>query len=149
MPLSLNATRFGLAEHKRNVWHAVLPEGDDYENVFDPSYWAHVATKMRAGDEIIVINDQMTLRAHLVVKKAERLFVQVVEVSKVDLTIQTSSSEVLADYAVEVKWAGPHDKFRVERIRDGKREVLSAGMDKDAAEKWAADHLKTIGKKAA
>ena len=149
MPLSLNASRFGLAEHKRNVWHAVLPEGEDYANVFNPAYWAHVAAKMRAGDEIIVINDEMTLRAHLVVKNAARMFAQVVEVSKVDLSIQATSSEVVAEYHVEVKWAGPHDKFRVERIRDGKREVLVAGMDKDTADKWAADHMKTIGKKAA
>jgi len=149
MPLSINASRFGLAEHKRNVWHAVLPAGDAYESVFDPTYWAHVAGKMRPGDEIILINDQMTIRAHLVVKAVDRMFAQVVEVSKVDLASQTASPEVIADYVVEVKWAGPHDKFRVERVRNGRREVLQAGMDKDAADKWASDHLKTIGKKAA
>jgi hypothetical protein len=150
MSLSLNATRFGLAMHKRNVWHAVLPEGVEYETVFKPAFWAHVASKMRPGDEVIVINDEMTVRAELVVKNAERLWAQLIEVSRVDLTAQVAAPEALADYHVEVKWAGPHDKFRVERVRNGQREVLASGMaDKEIAERWRADHLKTIGQKAA
>lgn len=148
MSLSLNAARFGLAEHKRNVWHAVVPEGTDYEAVFEPAYWAHVAVKMRPGDEIIVINDEMTYRAELVVRNAARMWAQVAEVSRVDLATE-AAPDALSDYKVEVKWAGPHDKFRVERIRNGKRETLASGMDKDAAEKWKAEHLKTIGQKAA
>lgn len=149
MGLSLNASRFGLAEHRRNVWHAVIPAGSDYSEIFNPGYWAHVAQKMRPGDEVVVINDEMTLRALLVVKSAAHLFAQVVEVSKVDLTDAQASPEVTGDYEVTVKWAGPHDKFRVERVRNGKKEVLASGMDKDAADKWATDHLKTIGVKAA
>jgi hypothetical protein len=147
--MRLHASRFGLADQKRNVWHAVLPAETDYQAVFSPDYWAHVSQKMRPGDEIILLNDEMTLRAHLVVKRAGHLFAQVVEIDCVSLTDAPASGEPeTTDYQVQVAWAGPHDKFRVERIRGGKKEVLARGMDKDAADKWAADHLKTISKAA-
>jgi hypothetical protein len=148
MSLSLSAARFGLAEHKRNEWHAVIPEGTDYEAVFDPGFWSHVAGKMRPGDKVTVINDQMTFHAELIVKNAARLWAQVVEISRTELA-SMSPPDVVSDYQVDVKWAGPHDKFRVERVRGGKKDILASGMDKDAAEKWKAEHLKTIGQKAA
>jgi hypothetical protein len=147
--MRLHASRFGLADQKRNVWHAILPAETDYQEIFKPDYWAHVSQKMRAGDEIVILNDEMTMRAHLVVKRAGHLFAQVVEVSRVSLSDAPASEEPEAkDYDVQVVWAGPHDKFRVERVRSGKRDVLARGMDKDAAEKWAADHLKTVAKAA-
>lgn len=149
MGLSLHASRFGQAEHKRNEWHVIMPAGEPFESCLAPGYWAHVAAKMRPGDEITVINDEMSIYAKLMVRQAERIWASVVVIHKTDLG--TATPEVSSDdYKVEVEWAGPHDKHRVIRLRGDKKEVLSKGHEtSDSAQKWATDHMRTVNVKRA
>lgn len=144
--MQLQNSRFGLADHKRNKWMAVIPAGVPYEKIFEPAYWAHVAVKLRPCDEIIVFDDEMTYRAELVVAQAERVWAKVIELNR--LALVAEDAPVSAD-VIEVKWAGPHDKHRVERVHDGKRDVLARGLDKEAAEKEAARYVKEMGARAA
>lgn len=141
---ALHPSRFALAEHKFNRWAIIQPAGEAFEEVLKPGYWAHVGASLRIGDEIRVINDEMNVYARLLVVTCERLWanVHVLDFQPIEAATEGGSSE----YSVKVEWAGPHDKHRVFRMRDGQKDVLSAKHEtKELALKWAAEHMKTVG----
>lgn len=148
MGLSLHASRFAQADQKFNRWTIVQPVGETVDNCLDPGYWAHVASKLRVGDEIRVLNDEMTHYALLLVVASERLWAKVVVLSQMPLAAAGAKPD--DGYVLETEFAGPHHMHRVYRVRDGQKDILSHGhATKDAAMKWAAEHLKTIAPKAA
>jgi 16S rRNA U1498 N3-methylase RsmE len=148
MGLSLHASRFAQADQKFNRWTIVQPVGASVEDCLDPGYWAHVASKLRVGDEIRVLNDEMTHYAVLLVVESDRLWAKVAILNQASLTV--GSVKPGDDYAVEVEYAGPHHMHRVYRMRGGQKEVLSHGhQSKDAALRAAAEHMKTVAPKAA
>ena len=144
MAISLHASRFGLAEHKRLQWHVIMPEGTPFDACLDPGYWAHIASKLKPGAEITVIDDRMSFYARLIVRDAGRVWakVSVLEYKELEEAVAGAPD----GYEVSVEYAGPHDKHRVYREQDGKKVVLSRHHEtKEAALKWAEDHKRTIG----
>lgn len=148
--MQLHATRFSLAEQKRNTWFVTLPAGSDYSEVFTPRFWSHVAVKLRPADLIEVMNDEMTFRAVLIVRACDRLSASVVEVAKIEFSGALASEDAQPS-TVEVQWRGPHDKHCVVRIAsDGKKDVLATGFGtKEEAEAAKLSHMKTFALKAA
>ncbi len=147
MGLSLHASRFGLAEQKFNRWDAIQPAGEDFSACLNPGYWAHIAVKLRIGDEIRVTNDEGNLYAMLYVVNRDRTWAQVAVIHKQDLSAaEIPQAEAGSDYRVEVEFAGRYDKHRVVRVRSGQKETLSKGHEtKESAMAWAADHMRTVG----
>jgi len=144
MGLALHQSRFALASFKFNVYSVVIPETDTLEDCQKPEYWAHVASKLRAGDEIRIVNDQSSLYARFYVLEAGNIWAKVAVIETAELS---AAAAVSGDgVKVEVKFAGPHHRWRVTRLAGGNREILQANFEtEDAAKVWAADYVKTIG----
>jgi len=144
MGLALHQSRFALASFKFNTYSVVIPETDTLEDCQKPEYWAHVASKLRAGDEIRIVNDQSSLYARLYVLEAGNIWAKVAVIETAELS---AAAPVSGDgVKIEVKFAGPHHRWRVTRLAGGNREILQANFEtEDAAKVWAADYVKTIG----
>jgi hypothetical protein len=145
--MQLHASRFGLAEQRRNQWYVTLPAGVPYDEVFKAGFWAHIAQKLRPTDTIEVIDDEMSFRAILMVRAAARLSASVVEISKVMLGDAPADEDTAKIF---VEWRGPHGKHSVVRSGPKGKEVLASGFDtKEAAEIAKIDHMKIFNLKAA
>src|SRR5690349_9367656 len=64
----LPEVRFQAAEFSRRIWDAKLEAGTDFQEVFNPEFWAHNARRMRQRDLVFVGNDEDTLFAILRVR---------------------------------------------------------------------------------
>lgn len=143
-------SRFQGAEYARMNYVYTVEAGTPYDELFEPSFWAHVASEkqIRPFDIFEIRPDEGTYFAELLVVEAERNFVRVLEIRYVDLTKAKKSAPINADNGFVVQWAGPHDKFRV--VRPAKKPgesnaVMKAGFaDKDSAQAWLAENRKSL-----
>lgn len=137
--MKLAIPRFKQADYVRTV-HAIVPEdGTPYEALFEPSYWAHVAEKMKPFDRVEVRAEDGSYYAELIVLASERLAARVAEIVKVDLEVP--EQEINSEY--KVKWKGPQHKWAVVRISDG--ETVHKGSDTpEQAQKALAELVKTL-----
>lgn len=122
---ALNATRLQRAEHYFSPYAVVLPAADTLEEALKPEYWAHVASKLRQGDTIRIMPEDGSYYAEALVRATGTGF------AKVELLRHIPFDETDADQVpdtIEVKWGGPHDKWRIIRRSDG--HVLARGLDK-------------------
>lgn len=137
----LATKRFQSAEHMRNIWYVTPEHGTPFDAVIDPKYWAHVSARMRPRDRIEVDAEDGTYFAELMVIDAGRLFAKVKVLRKHDFESKESVTDAGPDF--EVKYAGPHAKWRV--LRKSDRAVLKEGCeDKQAALTWAQEHSKAL-----
>lgn len=130
------APQFKEAEYIRRVWCASPEQGVTVEDMLVPSFWAHVAKQLRAGDRIEVVAKDGAWFAELFVRSASDNGAKVAVLRAVKLT-----EEVLAveseDY--EIKYRG-NAKWSV--VRKSDKAVLADGQEtKEQAAEWLADHL--------
>jgi len=125
---ALNATRLQRADHYFSDYAVVLPGADTLEDALKPEYWAHVAPKLRQGDTIRIIPEDDSYFAEALVRATGTGFAKL-ELLR-HIPFDAAQTEAVPD-TVEVKWGGPHDKWRVIRRSDG--HVLARGLDKAAA----------------
>ncbi len=115
--------------------------GVTLEQILEPSYWAHIAPKLTAYDEIRVITDDEQWVAYLLVLFAERNFAKV-KVDRVIKIDENAVSEYQSD-KLKVDWKGAHQKFSVIRLSDSK--IIHSGCKtRDEATQWMRQHEKTI-----
>lgn len=151
--ISLRGNRFGLAEHMINRFAVNADADTTIEDILKPEYWANVAMNLRphGGDEIIVICEDMSFRAHLWVVSAGHTWAIVRLIG--DPIIAKAQEEreipVSDDARVFVQWRGPHDRYAVmRREEDGTKTKIRVGLpSRDDAEREARDHLKVILKR--
>ena len=136
-----------LAEHKRNIWYATAEHGITKDDILNPSYWGHVANRLRPKDRIEIQNEDDSFFAELLVISSDKTWAKVVLLKYVDLN--QSATEITKDQADQVTsayaviWRGPK-KYSV--VRKSDRAVMQEGMhSKEDAESWLAVHLKTQG----
>lgn len=136
----IHPSRFREAEVSRNVW-VVVPEHDtSFEDLLQPSYWAHIAEKVRPTDRIEVYAEDGSYFAELIVRTSTRLSVSVALLRKVDLETQI---EMSSDDGFEVKWRGPYMKHSVIRSKDGAS--VQTGFDtKEAAIVWLGQNARNL-----
>lgn len=141
----LKQTRLHLGESRIRWWFAVPEEGTPYEALFDPVYWDVHGFKFAHGDFIRVMPDEGHYTADLMVVGTGTGGVRVAEYfKKVWADSATASSEPLISQ-YRVKYAGPHHKWRVERIADN--HVEQAHFENEtAANQWLADNLRALSK---
>lgn len=147
----LDAARFGLAEHQRNVHLCTIEEGVDRQAVQEPAFFAHVATRCRPYDEIIVRRDDGAIFARLLVLQAERTWLRTFvlewhelttkDVAQTQTAMADKAAEVLAQF--DIKHKGPHKKWCVIRKQDAA--IVREGEEsKTSANTWLSEYLKVI-----
>ncbi|HNP14963.1 MAG TPA: hypothetical protein PKI99_00680 [Terrimesophilobacter sp.] len=125
----LNENLMKLAEFGRVIYLAAPPAGTALEAMLKPDYWAHVGYKLKPGDRIEVVPEDMAFFAELFVRDAGRLFAHM-HVIRHEEFAERGSSVSVGEYSVG--WGGPVHRFRV--IRDSDGAVVKHGFaDRDAA----------------
>lgn len=114
--------------------------GETLEDTIAPDYWAHVASRLAAGNRIELLAADGTWWAMLIVRAAGRTDALVQVLQYVPLGAQESTLDASA---YEVKWRGPKRRWGVVRTKDGA--VLQDDFAvREAADTWMADHLKAL-----
>lgn len=125
----------GLEVEKSNRWRVDAPMGTTPEDCMDESFWQHVAMKLRVGDEIVVMPDNMAWKLILHVVGAGRLYAHVAKQELYELAPLEQAIKLPSIY--EVKFQGTHHKWAV--IRSG--EPLKDGFETEGlARRYAQNH---------
>ena len=127
------------ADYTRLVW-SITPEPNvTIEDILKPEFWANVSRNLRSGHRVEIIPQDNSYFAEVFVMAASTNWAKVILLRKVDL-IEKNETNVETSGCI-VKWAGPHDKWRITRGT----EVISKGHeDESLAYAWLTEHLKTI-----
>lgn len=143
---ALPENRWQLREFRDPGHHVVLERGTRYEAVFEPSFWANIATKAKfqPGQSVRVVNDELTIFADLVILDCGRNWATMAEYYKRTLDELVKSRPPLKQQPRHrTEFAGPIDKWRV--IRDD-NQVIKAGMPSEAeANGYMLDYLRRLG----
>lgn len=136
----LATNRIQLAEHMRNIWYVTPEPNTPLDALLEPKYWAHVSAKFRPRDRIEVDAEDGSYFAELIVADAGRLFAKVNLLRKYELT-PVEMKEISPDF--EVRWAGPHAKWRV--VRKSDRGLIKEGFEnRQEAEMYLQSHVRAM-----
>lgn len=142
----LKQNRLHQGESRMLTWFAEVEEGTPYEALFSPVYWDVHGYKFKVGHFIRVEPDDGTYTADLKVVGVGVGGVRVEEYYKKDWGKVEAPATLLSQYAV--KYAGPHHRYRIERLAD--RHVEQTGFETEtAANQWLAENLKALSAAAA
>jgi hypothetical protein len=135
--------RIGMAESKRQDFVVDAEEGTTVEDVLDPMYWAHVASKFTPYDRVEVRIDTGEWMLELIVLQASRNFARMHLVAKHDLS---GASAEIPRGAIKhrVEWKGTHKKWCVVRIADSAM-LQDSLQSKEAAAEWMTNYERTTG----
>ena len=135
--LPVNLVKF--AEFVRHVFHVSVPAAHSPKDMLQRDYWKHFAGNLKAGNKIEMLWEDRTLYAEAIVLEADAHGATIRFVQGPVRLDAVEVGEANSDY--EVKWAGPHHKFKVIRTSDG--EVMESGFGtKDEAMRFIASTLK-------
>jgi len=127
---------FGAIEYVRTQYAAKIPDGVTFEDILNPTYWAHHARDIRPTDEIRAVAEDRTWIAYLIVVDCARTWVKVQALSHHSLIQSQASADDLKAFmdGYDLKFRGPL-KWSVIRKADGS--VLQEGIEnKDTATAW-------------
>jgi hypothetical protein len=134
----IKPTNIDISEYSRTVWQVKPAIELEIEDLLKPDYWAHVAIKMKPGDRIEAIPEDKHYFAEFFVMACASNWAKVKLLRIVTLIEENDATEI---DGYTIKWAGPHDKFRVL----AGNEVISKGhADKESAMQALNDHIKTV-----
>lgn len=128
------------ADFARQAWSVDLPEGITLEQAMDPTYWAHVARKLRPGARLEVLSEDGKVDADLRVTavRGMNVYTRVLRHGYVDETKPGSEPAKVetkpGDDLPRVAWGGPNHKWRVLGI-DGQVVAHGYATEEAAAEK--------------
>lgn len=129
--------RFKLAEFVRDIYCVTVEPDIKFETVLKPDFWSHVEPKLKPYDRIEVRTDDGRYYAELLVLSKITGAVKVHVLNKADLHEEELVGKSVTTANYQVKWKGPHMKFCIVRVADGK--VVEEELDnKDQALKRAA-----------
>ena len=142
----LQPSRCKLAEYQRSVF-AINPEPDmPFEAMLSPHYWAHVSQNFRPGTKLEIYPPEGHYYALLLVQDCGRLFAKVAVIQKVDFVPVTVGEHQLDTSAYRASYGGVNSKWCVHRVVDGKKELMKSELgDREEAEAWIRQHVRTIG----
>lgn len=140
--LKLKPSGLELAEFVQTVWVANPAAGVPYESLFSPSYWTHVADKLKPFAKIIVSPEEGGYYAELLVIYASRTEVVVRQILYVGM--ESSIDEVKNDTTgYEINFGGRMHLWRV--IRKSDKEIVGKGFNKEfMAQEWLDNYLKQL-----
>jgi hypothetical protein len=142
----LQPSRCKLAEFQRAEF-AITPEEDTpFEALLSPHYWAHVSQSFRPGCKLEIFPPEGHYYAQLLVRDCGRLFAKVAVIHKVDLDTVTVGEHQLDTSAYRASYGGVNAKWCVHRLIDGRKELMKSELgDREEAEAWIRQHVKTVG----
>ena len=141
---TLRESAFAQAKQTRMVYTAQLAAGTSLEEALKPEFWVHIAKKLRPCDQIELIPEDMAFYAKAIVIDADSLSATLKVIERVSLEEEAGKVSSIDQTEHEVRWGGPHDKFRVVRKSDGA--VLARGFTSKAT---AFQHINNMKPKAA
>ncbi len=131
--------RMGLEVEMSNRWRVNVPMGTTPEDCMKETYWQHVAIRLRPGDEIVCLPDNMAWKLVLHVVGAGRLYAHVVQEELYELAPLEAAIKLPSIY--EVKFTGTHHKWAV--IRESK--PLKDGFETEGlARRYAQNHESAV-----
>ena len=141
----LNPSGLDLAEQKRHVWSVVSAFGTTKADIENPSYWAHVAGRLRPKARIEVHAEDDSFYAEYMVTSCDKTWAKLVNLIYIDLTksvITDEQAQGIND-AYEIIFRGPK-KWSV--VRKSDRSVLQEGLhSREDCSKWLAVYLNVQG----
>lgn len=137
----LKPNRLHQGEAKIQWWVAEIEEGTPYGALFDPVFWDNHGYKLVPRVRILCEPDEGHYEAELKVIGNGVGGVRVVEIRKSDFS-KVEPLQVIADQ-FRAKYAGPHHRWRVERVSDGHVEQPGFASEQDALT-WLAANLKDL-----
>jgi len=137
----LDPARMTAGEYARTIWVVTVEQGITIPVMEDPSFWAHVAEKLRPWDRIEVRADDGTFFAEFIVIAAERAHARVHKLLYIPLMLPDGTDEEF-DSGYQLKWRGPFHLWSV--IRKSDHSVIKDGMQKDEAKVWLDEYLKKV-----
>jgi hypothetical protein len=118
-PLANNRLRLICASSSDigNRFAAVLPTGTSFAAALDPAFWSNVCSQLRVGDVIEVHSDTRGFYGTVYVRDTAKTRAQVarLEFHEFDALAQSADQN-----SHRVRYFGPHLKWGIERISDGK-----------------------------
>ena len=136
-------SRLGYASHKRQDWVVEAAEGTTVEDVLEPSYWAHVASKFYDRDRIEVRLETGEWLLDLIVIGAGRNWLRVHLAARHDLAEAPNDMPASAIKHKAV-YKGTHKRWIVLRLSDS-AEISSGHATKEMADEALRNHERVVG----
>jgi hypothetical protein len=146
-PRKLILPRFKDAAYERNIWQAVIEAGVSFEDVQNPTFWAHVSGKIKQNDRIEVIAEDGAYFAELLVLDCDRLWAKTAVLRFVELSAPDIAAELLTPLSCgyKVEYKGPTLKHVVIRLSDNV--IVREGIArKGDAQAWITEHVKALAR---
>lgn len=139
--------RFKDAAYERSIWQASIEAGVSFEEVQNPTFWAHVASKLKQNDRIEVVAEDGAYFAELLVLDCDRLWAKTAVLRFVELSAPDVAAELLSPLAAgyKVEYKGPTLKHVVIRLSDNQI-VQQEIARKGDAQAWVAEHVKALAR---
>ena len=139
----LKQSRLHSGEARIRWWFAEIEEGTPYDKLFDPVFWDVHGYKFQPGDFILAKPDEGDYTAQLMVVGTGAGGVKIEEFYKKEHSTLAAPGTLASQY--RVRYAGPHHKWRIERLADNN--IESSGFENEAAaNKWLADNLTALSR---
>jgi len=130
-----------LKETTQNAYTAEPPAGTSREDVMDPSFWMHVATRLRPKTEVTVLPQDGAFYMKVFVRYADRTSARIHELDYQELQIVTA--EEVENRLFDIGF-NSGNLFFVYRKADSA--VLQAKFQaKEEAAAWMSEHMKAMG----
>ena len=137
----IDRERFHLAEHYRQDYVAVVPQGITPENIEKSDYWSVVVNIMRPGGRIEVEGEDGSWSADCKILLVGPTWAKVKVLHVYRYETGETPKDAPLDY--RVYWRGRHHRWAVQRMSDG--EIIKNNLGSQSlAEDALAQHRKAM-----
>lgn len=135
----MKPTRLKTVEFSVATYYHEVPVGTTFEDILDPTYWAHVAAQLRPKSRIVCDAVDGTWTATLFVRAAGKVEAFVAPLSHTPLNEHLEMDKI---NPYKVEFLGANSKWAVTLSKNGKKSVLSQGHQTgEIAYAWAKEHI--------
>lgn len=121
------------AEFARQSFRVTPPSGTTIEQMMEPEYWAHVASKFTPYDTLEVVPEDGVFYARLLVLNTAKLWAKMHKLEYVELF---PAKKVAAEDKYEAKFFGPSAKWRAINKADGSLLAKDSFQTREDAEAY-------------
>lgn len=140
-PAALTPGRIRPAEAVYRSHFVLVEAGTDRATIFEPTFWAHVAAKLRPLDRLEIMDDEGSWLTMLIVRAVGRQEAVVTELWSANLSGAAAATHVSVEF--EAKWRGHKYKWSAVRLSD--KAVMREDMEtREEAEAYIRSHLKAL-----
>jgi len=140
--VAIMPARMPLAESQRVTYFATVEPGVTRKDLLEPSFWKHVANKLRSTYLIEVTTDDFQYYGKYMVIDAGHNWAVVEELEFKELGSHKKIESENQEKLYKVVQRGPHLKWCVVRLKDN--ETIKDRMGKEEAERFLKEYLKTL-----